>query len=98
MNGHDGEDLTECPMIDERLENGEIAEELVAELFGKFRQFVGNIFDAFVLSTDFFYEVPKVNLNFCLGWEVEQSEVESRSGFIANLNRIVQTLATIAFV
>jgi len=91
----DGEKLAQRPMIEQRLEDGKIAEELVAERILQVVDFLRGRFRAEVMAHDAFGDLPKKRFHLRLGGQIEQPEIEAGLRVVPDLHRVVEMLAPI---
>ena len=95
MDRHDGEELAECPVVEEGLENGKVAEVLVADGNFDFADFLGDVFGIAEKLHDVCGDLPIDGFDASLGAEVEESEVEHRLGALADFLRVVEVLKAV---
>ena len=95
MDRHDGEELAECPVVEEGLENGEVAEVLVADGDFDFADFLGDVFGVAEKLHDICGDLPIDGLDASLGAEVEKAEVEHRLGAFADFLGVVEILEAV---
>ena len=91
----DGEKLAQRPVIEQRLEDGEIAEELVAERILQVVDFVRHRLRADVKAHHALGDLPEKRLDLRLGGEVEQAEIEARLRVVLDLHRVVEMFAPV---
>jgi hypothetical protein len=84
----DGEELLERPVVEERLEDGEVADVLVGEELVEVVEFLGLVagFLAALLG-DLFADLPEERLGGGAVLEVEVAEVEERERLLLFLQR-----------
>ena len=95
---HDGEKLAQRPVIEQRLEDGEIAEELVAERILELLDFLRHRLGAGEKPHHALGDFPEERLDLRLGREVEQAEVEARLRVVLDLHGVVEMLAAVLAV
>ena len=95
MDRDDGEELFECPVIDEGLENTEVTEVLAAELFLKLSNFFGWRATILVKTGDLGDEMPEGVLHAGFGGKIEEAKVEPRGGLFLDGQAIVEGFAAI---
>ena len=95
MDRDDGEELFECPVIDEGLENTEVTKVLAAELFLKFSNFLGWGAAILVQGRNFGDQMPKGVFDAGFGGEVEKTKVESGGGLFLDGQAVVKRFAAI---
>ncbi|MEY5016664.1 MAG: hypothetical protein RIS92_3022 [Verrucomicrobiota bacterium] len=76
IDGHDWEELPERPVIEKRLEHGEVADVLVAEGHFEFLHFVGDELHPFAEFDDAVGDFPKHLFDAGFAIEIEEPEVE----------------------
>src|SRR5256714_6673031 len=96
MNRHDWEKLTERPVVEERLENGKVADVLVAERSLELFDFVRHITQSAMHVDDLLRELPVKRIDLRLRFELEMTEGECFLRLFFDLLNIVQTLHAIA--
>src|SRR5579872_209637 len=94
MNGHDREELPEGPVIEERLEDGEIADVLIGQLRLERLQILGHFAGVGLLHDhlNFFGDLPEQRLHARFDVEVEQAELEHRLRLFFDLLEVVPRL------
>src|SRR6266404_1095634 len=96
MDRHDWEQLSKGPMIEERLEHGEITDVLIAQRSLELSYFVRHVAQTAMHVDDLLRELPVNGLDFCFRFEIEQAEVEHLLRFFLDLLDVVQALDAIA--
>src|SRR5207237_10404195 len=96
MDRHDWKKLTERPVIEERLEDGKVADVLITQRCLQFLHFLGYKLQAAVHVRDLLGELPVNGVDFRLRFEIEQTEIERLLRFFLDLLNVVQTLDAIA--
>ena len=76
MDRHDRKQLAECPMIEQRLEHGEIADVLIAERRFQLLHFVRHITQAAMHVDDLVRDLPVNRVDLRFRFEIEQTEIE----------------------
>ena len=97
MDRHDREELSESPVIEQRLKDREIAQELVGQRHLKFANLFGDLGHALVERDDLCRNAPVEGINLGLGAEIEQAEVKHRLRLVADLLGVVKVLQTALF-
>ena len=92
---HDREQLPERPVIEQRLENGEVADVLIAERRLELLHFLRHVAQALVQGDDLLGELPVDALDLRFALEIEQPEREHLLRLFLDLLRIVQRLAPV---
>ena len=95
MDGHDGEELTESPVVEEGLEDREVAEVLVADGDFDFAHLFGDVFGIAEKLHDIRRDLPVDGFDAGLGPKVEQAEVEHRLGAFADFLGIMEVLEAV---
>ena len=96
MDRHDREQLAERPVIEQRLEDGEIADVLIAERRLELLHFLRHIAQAAMHVHDLLRELPVERLDLRLRFEIEQAELEHLLRFFLDLLDVVQALEAVA--
>src|SRR6266403_5381578 len=96
MDRHDWEQLSKGPMIEERLEHGEITDVLIAQRSLELSYFVRHVAQTAMHVDDLLRELPINGLYFCFRFEIEQTEVEHLLRFFLDLLDVVQALDAVA--
>src|SRR6516225_8442498 len=96
MDRHDREELSQSPMIEQRLEHVEIADVLSAERRFQLLHFVRHITQAAMHVNDLMSNLPVNRVDLGFRFEVEQPEIECLLRFLFDLLNVVQTLETIS--
>jgi hypothetical protein len=96
MDRHDREQLAKRPMIEQRLEHGEIADVLIAERCFQLLHFVRHITQAAMHVHDLMGGLPVNRVDLRFRFEIEQTEIECLLRFLLDLLDVVQTLKTIS--
>src|SRR5437763_9787606 len=96
MDRHDWKKLTERPVIEERLEDGKVADVLITQRCLQFLHFLGYKLQAAVHVRDLLGKLPVNGVDFRLRFEIEQTEIERLLRFFLDLLNVVQTLNAIA--
>src|SRR5437763_1622640 len=96
MDRHDREKLTERPVIEQRLEHREVANELIGQGNFEVLDFVGHITQAAMHVYNLMRDLPVNGVDFRLRFEIEQAEIERLLRFFLYLLNIVQTLEAIS--
>ena len=92
---HDREQLPERPMIEERLENGKVADVLVAQRSLEFLHFLRHETQPLVQGDDLLRQLPVNTFDLCFALQLEQTEREHLLRFFLDLLRVVQGLASV---
>ena len=90
VNRHDREELPERPVIEQRLEDGKIADVLVAQRGLEFLHFLGHITQPSVYGDDLLRDLPVNAFDLRFAHQLEQPEIEHLLRFLLDLLRIVQ--------
>src|SRR5437660_5856488 len=96
MNWHDGKELAERPMIEERLKDGEVTDVLIAQRSFELLYLVRDKSQTAMHADDLGGQLPVNAIDLCFRFEVEQSKVECLLGFFLDLLDIVQTFQAVA--
>ena len=96
MDRHDRKELAERPVIEERLEDGEIADVLIAQRGLEFLHFFRHKAQTAMHVHDLLRELPVNGLDLRFRFEIEQAEVEHLLRFFLDLLDIVQALDAVA--
>src|SRR5258707_12655730 len=92
MNRHDGKELAEGPMIEERLKDGEIADVLIAQRSFELLYFVRDKSQTAMHADDLGGPLPVSAIDLCCCHEVERCKAESLLGLFFDLRDVVQGL------
>ena len=95
VDGHNGEELAERPVVEEGLEDGEVAEVLVADGDFDFPDFFGDVFGVAEKLDDVCGDLPVDGFDAGLGAEVEEAEVEHRLGALADFLGVVEVFEAV---
>src|SRR6266516_1804725 len=96
MNGQDGEELAERPVIEYRLEHRKIADVLIAQRRFELLHLIGHVTNAAMHIDDLMRDLPINGVDLRLRFEIEQAEIESLLCFLLYLLDVVQALETIS--
>src|SRR5206468_2819120 len=96
MDWHDWKKLTERPVIEERLEDGKVADVLITQRCLQVFHFLGYKLQPAVHVRDLLGELPIEGVDLRFRFEFEQAEVERFLRFFLDLLDVVQTLNAIA--
>src|SRR5216684_1863674 len=96
---HDGEELAESPMIEQRLEDGEVADVLIGELDLEVPQILGHFLGIHLLhdGLQLLRDLPEELLDSRLRVEVQQAELEHVLGLLLDLDDVVPALGDRVF-
>src|SRR4029453_8579655 len=96
MDGHDGKELAERPVIKQRLENREVTDVLVAERSFELLYFLGHKAQVAMHIDDLLRELPANGFDLRFGFEIEQPEIEHLLRFFLDVLAVMQALDAIA--
>ena len=96
MDRHDRKELAERPVIEQRLEDGKVADVLIAQRGLEFLHFLGHEAQAAMHVDDLLRELPINGFDLRFGFEIEQAEIEHLLRFLLDLLDVVQALDAIA--
>src|SRR5438105_5217209 len=96
MDRHDWKKLPERPVIEERLEDGKVADVLITQRCLQFLHFLGYKLQAAVHVRDLLGKLPVNGVDFRLRFEIEQTEIERLLRFVFDVFNVVQTINAIA--
>ena len=92
MHRHHREKLTERPVIEQRLEHGEVAHVLIAERDLEFLHLVRDVIHPFAKLHDQMRDLPVDRLDLRLALQLQQPEVEHRLRLLLDLLRVMERL------
>ena len=96
MDRHNREKLPERPVIDQRLEHGEVANVLIGQGDFEVLHFFGHVAQATMHVDDLMRDLPVNRVDLRFGFEIEQAKIERLLRFFLYLLDVVQTLKPIS--
>src|SRR3954465_13202727 len=95
MDRHDWKQLPERPMIEQRLEHGEIADVLIAKRRFQLLHFVRYVTQTAMHVDDLMGDLPVNRVDLRFRFEMDLTEIERLLRLLFDLLDVVQTLKTI---
>src|SRR5207249_4831464 len=89
MDGHDGKQLAERPVIEQRLEHRKIADVLIAQRRFELLHFVRHVAQATMHVDDLMRDLPINGVDLGLRFKIKQAEIESLLRFLLYLLDVV---------